>query len=317
MGTQAHAAPCTPKSHCQLSARTLNLRWIIYPPTSDPLSLPPPPASLGAPAVPCTNDGMMLSQPHPVAAWAAPRAWPRRKREAGPPSACPALSYTSATVSTAPGGCRGLLGPAAVPQQPSRGAVPCPRSPFCRRLLRGPAAVGASPHVAALSSPPPPPPAEPPRGSNPIREYLDATDAARNSGRAAATSLSVGELESLFPYPFDAFQRRAVVALQRPGGSCVVAAPTSAGKTLVAEAAAVAALAAGARVIYTTPLKARGLDREGGRGLDGAMGPFIRARTNLEKGPEPVRRVWMSTLHTHTYDKLLKHAYGYNFCAVQ
>jgi superfamily II RNA helicase len=38
--------------------------------------------------------------------------------------------------------------------------------------------------------------------------------------------------------------------------SVVVSAPTGSGKTLVAEAAIVAALAAGKRTIYTTPLKA-------------------------------------------------------------
>ena len=36
----------------------------------------------------------------------------------------------------------------------------------------------------------------------------------------------------------------------------MVSAPTGSGKTLVAEAAVVAALAAGKRTIYTTPLKA-------------------------------------------------------------
>ncbi len=40
------------------------------------------------------------------------------------------------------------------------------------------------------------------------------------------------------------------------GLSVVVCAPTGAGKTAIAEAAAVAVLARGQRVIYTTPLKA-------------------------------------------------------------
>ncbi len=40
------------------------------------------------------------------------------------------------------------------------------------------------------------------------------------------------------------------------GRSVVVSAPTGAGKTAIAEAAAVAVLARGQRVIYTTPLKA-------------------------------------------------------------
>lgn len=40
------------------------------------------------------------------------------------------------------------------------------------------------------------------------------------------------------------------------GSSVVVCAPTGSGKTAIAEAATVAALARGQRVIYTTPLKA-------------------------------------------------------------
>ena len=40
------------------------------------------------------------------------------------------------------------------------------------------------------------------------------------------------------------------------GSSVVVCAPTSSGKTLVAEAAAAATIARGKRLFYTTPLKA-------------------------------------------------------------
>ncbi len=50
-------------------------------------------------------------------------------------------------------------------------------------------------------------------------------------------------------------QKRALLGLLA-GKSVVVSAPTGSGKTLVAEAATIAALAAGRRVIYTTPLKA-------------------------------------------------------------
>eukprot|EP00899_Mesostigma_viride_P020072 jgi/Mesvir1/28066/Mv04661-RA.3 len=50
-------------------------------------------------------------------------------------------------------------------------------------------------------------------------------------------------------------QRRSIEALME-GTSVVVSAPTSSGKTTIAEAAAIAALARGKRVIYTTPLKA-------------------------------------------------------------
>ncbi|RDX81596.1 DExH-box ATP-dependent RNA helicase DExH15 chloroplastic, partial [Mucuna pruriens] len=48
--------------------------------------------------------------------------------------------------------------------------------------------------------------------------------------------------------------RHAILAFLR-GSSVVVSAPTSSGKTLIAEAAAVAAVARGRRIFYTTPLK--------------------------------------------------------------
>jgi len=51
------------------------------------------------------------------------------------------------------------------------------------------------------------------------------------------------------------FQRQAILAFLR-GSSVVVSAPTSSGKTLIAEAAAVATVARGRRIFYTTPLKA-------------------------------------------------------------
>ena len=50
-------------------------------------------------------------------------------------------------------------------------------------------------------------------------------------------------------------QRLAIQAFLR-GSSVVVSAPTSSGKTLIAEAAAVATVARGRRLFYTTPLKA-------------------------------------------------------------
>lgn len=58
----------------------------------------------------------------------------------------------------------------------------------------------------------------------------------------------------VFPYPLDNFQRKALEKFLE-GRSVVVCAPTGAGKTAIAEAAAVATLAQGKRVIYTTPLK--------------------------------------------------------------
>src|SRR5436305_8558556 len=58
-----------------------------------------------------------------------------------------------------------------------------------------------------------------------------------------------------FDFPFDDFQLEAMGHI-RAGRSVMVAAPTSSGKTLVAEYALWRALQHGARAIYTTPIKA-------------------------------------------------------------
>ncbi|KAJ8491440.1 hypothetical protein OPV22_013161 [Ensete ventricosum] len=63
------------------------------------------------------------------------------------------------------------------------------------------------------------------------------------------------ELAGIYEFPIDKFQRLAIQAFLR-GSSVVVSAPTSSGKTLIAEAAAVATVARGRRLFYTTPLKA-------------------------------------------------------------
>ena len=77
------------------------------------------------------------------------------------------------------------------------------------------------------------------------------------------------------PYPFelDDFQRAACGAIDA-GRSVVVAAPTSAGKTLVAEHAVRAALGAGGRAVYASPLKALSNQkyRELGRIFPGEIG---------------------------------------------
>ncbi len=58
-----------------------------------------------------------------------------------------------------------------------------------------------------------------------------------------------------YPFELDGFQRRAVEALDE-GASVLVAAPTGAGKTVVAEHAVARALAEGGKAFYTTPIKA-------------------------------------------------------------
>ncbi|HUZ76437.1 MAG TPA: DEAD/DEAH box helicase, partial [Chloroflexota bacterium] len=59
------------------------------------------------------------------------------------------------------------------------------------------------------------------------------------------------------PYPFDLdpFQKQAIDVVER-GQSLLLAAPTGAGKTVVAEAAIARALRTGHSVIYTAPVKA-------------------------------------------------------------
>jgi ATP-dependent RNA helicase HelY len=57
------------------------------------------------------------------------------------------------------------------------------------------------------------------------------------------------------PFPLDPFQHRALDAIDA-GQSVLVAAPTGAGKTVVAEYAIARALADGGKAFYTTPLKA-------------------------------------------------------------
>ncbi|KAG6549969.1 hypothetical protein Mapa_008480 [Marchantia paleacea] len=68
-------------------------------------------------------------------------------------------------------------------------------------------------------------------------------------------TVTAGDIADLYEFPFDKFQRMAIDGFLM-GSSVVVCAPTSSGKTLIAEAAAVATLARGKRMFYTTPLKA-------------------------------------------------------------
>ena len=63
------------------------------------------------------------------------------------------------------------------------------------------------------------------------------------------------DLKALFPFQLDAFQQRAIAALEA-GRSIVVCAPTGSGKTVIAEYASYLALDQGKRAFYTTPLKA-------------------------------------------------------------
>ncbi len=62
-------------------------------------------------------------------------------------------------------------------------------------------------------------------------------------------------LQEIFPFPLDEFQKNAIDALDADK-SVVVCAPTGSGKTLIGEYAIHRALTCGKRVFYTTPLKA-------------------------------------------------------------
>jgi ATP-dependent RNA helicase HelY len=64
------------------------------------------------------------------------------------------------------------------------------------------------------------------------------------------------EFEESLPFQLDPFQREAIDKLERGVGGVLVSAPTSSGKTIVAEYAIFRALQDGAKVLYTTPLKA-------------------------------------------------------------
>jgi ATP-dependent RNA helicase HelY len=66
----------------------------------------------------------------------------------------------------------------------------------------------------------------------------------------------VDEFEESLPFALDPFQREAIEKLDAGRGGVLVSAPTSSGKTIVAEYAIFRALREGAKVLYTTPLKA-------------------------------------------------------------
>ncbi len=66
----------------------------------------------------------------------------------------------------------------------------------------------------------------------------------------------VDEFAATLPFELDSFQKEAIDKLDRGRGGVLVSAPTSSGKTIVAEYAIFRALREGAKVLYTTPLKA-------------------------------------------------------------
>ena len=77
-----------------------------------------------------------------------------------------------------------------------------------------------------------------------------------NAVREEASGPLIAEFEGTLPFSLDPFQREAIEKLDRGRGGVLVSAPTSSGKTIVAEYAIFRALREGAKVLYTTPLKA-------------------------------------------------------------
>ncbi len=96
---------------------------------------------------------------------------------------------------------------------------------------------------------PPPPPGPPPAGTDP--GFVPAPPLV-----PAPPPLAPEDGPTRFgAYALNGFQRRAAAAIHQRR-SVVVAAPTGAGKTLVAEIAVADTLARGKRVVYTSPIKA-------------------------------------------------------------
>ncbi len=80
-------------------------------------------------------------------------------------------------------------------------------------------------------------------------------DGRTNDHRRMTTPASPESFAAALSFDLDEFQLHAIRALAE-GDSVLVAAPTGAGKTLVAEYAIARAIAAGRKTFYTTPLKA-------------------------------------------------------------
>src|SRR5579872_1005734 len=70
------------------------------------------------------------------------------------------------------------------------------------------------------------------------------------------TESYVEEFEASLPFKLDPYQREAIEKLDQDPGGVLVSAPTSSGKTVIAEYAVFRALKDGAKLLYTTPLKA-------------------------------------------------------------
>ena len=105
-----------------------------------------------------------------------------------------------------------------------------------------------------------------------------------------------------YPFPLDTFQLDAIEALHG-GGSVLVAAPTGAGKTVVAEFAVERALAAGRKCFYTTPLKALSNQKFGdlvARHGEGSVG--LLTGDNVVNGEAPIVVMTTEVLRNMLYE---------------
>jgi len=114
------------------------------------------------------------------------------------------------------------------------------------------------PHAAAPSPPPTPIPASSQIDGKACSHQVawpPGDPRAGAPGASAPPPTHPGPPAKTYPFPLDPFQSTAIAALEA-GASVMVAAHTSAGKTVVAEYCAAMALRGGARCVYTSPLKA-------------------------------------------------------------
>ncbi|NLF41028.1 DEAD/DEAH box helicase [bacterium] len=102
----------------------------------------------------------------------------------------------------------------------------------------------------------------------------------------------------LHSFPYDPFQAQAIDAVNR-GVSVVVAAPTGAGKTVIADHVIAEAIARNERVIYTAPIKA--LSNQKYRDFSGAYGDLIGIVTgDVAINPRAPVRIMTTEIYRNT-----------------
>jgi ATP-dependent RNA helicase HelY len=121
--------------------------------------------------------------------------------------------------------------------------------------------------------------------------------------QAQVLPADVARFAATLPYPLDDFQQAAVVALAG-GASVLVAAPTGAGKTVVAEFCVHDVIADGGRCFYTTPIKA--LSNQKFRDLvdeHGAHNVGLLTGDRVVRGDAPVVVMTTEVLRNMVYER--------------